>query len=123
MFLILLFFITGPGLVFVAYPKAISQMPAAPLWAILFFLMILTLGLGSQVRKFKFWLHGMTTYIEFDNCYINLISQLIQVGAVVTAIVDLFPGFFHRKYYREGLTGYVCIVTFLAGLPLVTEVN
>lgn len=40
----------GPGLAFIAYPRAVAMMPMPQLWSICFFLMIILLGLDSEVR-------------------------------------------------------------------------
>ncbi|XP_013792546.2 sodium-dependent dopamine transporter-like, partial [Limulus polyphemus] len=38
----------GPGLVFIVYPEAIALMPGSTFWSVIFFLMLLTLGLDSS---------------------------------------------------------------------------
>ena len=45
------------GLAFQVYPEAISKMYGAPIWSVLFFIMLITLGLGkvsfqSRLRRF-----------------------------------------------------------------------
>ncbi|CAG0897750.1 unnamed protein product [Cyprideis torosa] len=57
---------SGPGLTFIAYPQALAQMPLAPLWSVLFFITLFTLGLDSQ---------------------------FVMAETLVTAICDEFPKF------------------------------
>lgn len=64
---------SGTGLAFIAFTEAINQFPAAPFWSILFFLMLLTLGLDSMFGT----LEGVITSIVDMNLIKNLRKDIL----------------------------------------------
>ncbi|XP_054002781.1 sodium- and chloride-dependent transporter XTRP3 isoform X2 [Hylaeus anthracinus] len=80
----------GTGLAFIVFTQAIVELPGAPFWSCIFFLMLLALGLGSQIGI----LEGMLCVI-FD--------------------IDLF-----KRIKKQYMTGVVCTVCFFVGLIFCT---
>ncbi|XP_060941330.1 sodium- and chloride-dependent GABA transporter ine [Limanda limanda] len=89
--------VDGPGLVFVVYPQAFANMPVPQLWAVLFFFMLLCLGLDSEFA---------------------------MVEVMVTSLMDQFyqqlMGFFKRQ---ELFVLAVCGAASLLGIPCVMQVG
>ncbi|KAI1894087.1 hypothetical protein AGOR_G00112220 [Albula goreensis] len=81
----------GPGLVFIIYPEAIATLPGSSVWAVIFFIMLLTLGIDSAMG-------GMES--------------------VITGLIDEFK-FLHR--HRELFTLFIVVSTFLISLFCVTN--
>lgn len=80
----------GTGLAFIIFTQAIVELPGSPFWAVLFFTMLLSLGLGSQIGI----LEGMLCTI-FD--------------------IDIF-----KRVRKPYLTGVVCLFCFFVGLIFTT---
>uniref|UniRef100_A0A3B4YN68 Transporter n=1 Tax=Seriola lalandi dorsalis TaxID=1841481 RepID=A0A3B4YN68_SERLL len=85
---------SGPGLAFIAYPRAVAMMPLPQLWAICFFVMVILLGADTQ---------------------------FVSLECLMTSVTDMFPTVFRRAYRRELLLLCLCSVCFFLGLLLVTE--
>merc|ERR1711874_310273 len=83
---------SGPGLAFLVYPEVVLTIAPSPLWAFLFFVMLLTLGIDSQ---------------------------FCGVESLMTGLVDNWPETLqpHRKKFTLGMT----ILMFLLGLPMITR--
>ncbi|XP_051877681.1 sodium- and chloride-dependent neutral and basic amino acid transporter B(0+)-like [Pristis pectinata] len=83
---------SGFGLAFIAYPEALSQLPVAPFWSILFFFMLVTLGLDSQFAT---------------------------IETILTTLMDQYPKSLQSK--RFYLTIGSCLIFFFLGLTCVTQ--
>lgn len=60
----------GPGLAYLVYPEGLSQLPFPNVWAFLFFVMLFTVGLDTEVSVNSF-------YAIFSTDYTNLTDVLI----------------------------------------------
>ncbi|XP_040118135.1 sodium-dependent neutral amino acid transporter B(0)AT1 [Oryx dammah] len=76
--------VEGTGLAFIVFTEAITKMPVAPLWSVLFFIMLFCLGLSSM----------------FGN-----------MEGVVVPLQDL--NVIPKKWPKELLTGLICLGTYL----------
>ncbi|XP_031434328.2 sodium- and chloride-dependent GABA transporter ine-like [Clupea harengus] len=87
--------VEGPGLAFVVYPEILATLPVPQLWAFLFFLMLLCLGLDSQFAHLE-----------------------LLVTTVMDGVGPKLPPALRQK---EVVVLLVCLPSFLVGLPCVFQ--
>uniref|UniRef100_A0AAR2KK04 Transporter n=1 Tax=Pygocentrus nattereri TaxID=42514 RepID=A0AAR2KK04_PYGNA len=82
--------VEGTGLAFIVFTEAITKMPLAPLWSVLFFVMLFCLGLSSM----------------FGN-----------IEGVLTPLQDL--KIFPKSWTKEAISGVTCLLCCCIGLIFV----
>lgn len=83
---------SGPGLVFLTYPEVVLKLPGASLWAIIFFIMLLILGIDSE---------------------------FCIVESFITGMVDYWPDVL--RPHRNKFTIAICLIMFVLGIPMITN--
>jgi NSS family neurotransmitter:Na+ symporter len=85
--------ISGPGLAFVTYPKAISMLPALPqLFGVLFFLMLFSLGIDSAFSLTEAASVAIADKFKFNRFRVNVVICIIGFlgGILFTTGAGLF---------------------------------
>lgn len=62
----------GTDLAFITYPSALSLLPYPNLWSVLFFFMLITLGIDSQVKNYKSLLYSSLLMKWFHIIYMKI---------------------------------------------------
>jgi solute carrier family 6 (neurotransmitter transporter, glycine) member 5/9 len=85
----------GQGLAYVVYPYAVTTIKLAPLWSILFFIMMIVLGIDTLMAS---------------------------VEVTITSFVDLFPLIITKtKLRKQCFIALLCLILFLLGLIFCTQ--
>jgi len=84
----------GPGLVFEVYPQAVATLPGSQFWSVIFFFMLIMLGMDSAMGGLE---------------------------CVITGLMDEYQEFFRRRgISREVFTGFVVFSSYLVAITCVT---
>ncbi|XP_078536150.1 sodium-dependent serotonin transporter [Lissotriton helveticus] len=106
---------TGPSLLFITYAEAIAKMPASTFFSIIFFLMLITLGLDSTFAG----LEGVITALldEFPHVWGKrrelLVLGLISVCFLGALSTLTFGGAYVVKLFEEYATGPAVLTVVL----------
>ncbi|CAJ1050681.1 sodium- and chloride-dependent GABA transporter 2-like [Xyrichtys novacula] len=85
---------SGPGLVFIVYPQAVTLLPWSQAWSICFFAMIILLGIDGQFAGLE---------------------------SIMTSLADIYPTQIRQGCRRELLLLLICVVSYCLSLSLVSE--
>uniref|UniRef100_A0A8C2XH33 Transporter n=1 Tax=Cyclopterus lumpus TaxID=8103 RepID=A0A8C2XH33_CYCLU len=82
----------GAGLVFIIYPEAISTLPGSTFWAIVFFIMLLTLGIDSSMGGMEAVITGLSDDFKFLKRNRKVFTFATAFGTFLVALCCITNG-------------------------------
>uniref|UniRef100_UPI00358EFBCF sodium- and chloride-dependent taurine transporter-like isoform X3 n=1 Tax=Myxine glutinosa TaxID=7769 RepID=UPI00358EFBCF len=106
----------GPGLVFIVYPRAVAMMPLPGLWAVLFFIMLILLGIDSEFASVEGIMKSVLDRLQMQQhrvpflTGIGIISfgiglTMVTEGTLIYLLVDFKPLFYNSYEYPQWAQG------------------
>ncbi|CDI98356.1 sodium and chloride dependent glycine [Echinococcus multilocularis] len=119
---------SGPGLVFMVYPEALNQMPVPVLWSILFFIMLVSLGLGSELPYVETVLSAFQDELRRYNLLTTWKSQflfrvvLCSINFLITLPMVCPAGVYLVNLMDNVMSGYPVLIICLMELIVISYV-
>lgn len=88
---------SGTGLAFIIFTEAINQFPGAQFWAVLFFLMLFTLGVDSQFGTLEGVATSLVDMKLFPKANKEMITGVSECGIVCCS----FGKYLRWAYWSE----------------------
>lgn len=100
---------SGPSLAFIVFPKALSLVPLAPLFAVLFFVMLITLAIDSAfslVEAASTVIHDRYSHIRKE----DISLYVCVVGFISGIIFTTFAGLYYLDIVDHFITNYGLVI-------------
>uniref|UniRef100_A0A8C4Y484 Transporter n=1 Tax=Gopherus evgoodei TaxID=1825980 RepID=A0A8C4Y484_9SAUR len=103
----------GAGLVFILYPEAISTLSGSTFWAVVFFIMLLTLGIDSSMGGMEAVITGLADDFQILKRHRKLFTLCVSFGTFLAALFCITNG---------GIYILTLLDTFAAGTSILFAV-
>ncbi|XP_065704397.1 sodium-dependent noradrenaline transporter-like isoform X1 [Patagioenas fasciata] len=103
----------GAGLVFILYPEAISTLSGSSFWAVVFFIMLLTLGIDSSMGGMEAVITGLADDFQILKQHRKLFTFGVSFGTFLLALFCITNG---------GIYVLTLLDTFAAGTSILFAV-
>lgn len=103
---------SGPSLAFIVFPKALSLIPFAPLFAIFFFIMLITLGIDSAfslVEAVSTVMHDKYPHVRKEDVSL----YVCVIGLICGIVFTTFAGLYYLDITDHFITNYGLVIVGL----------